>query len=209
MRLRRTIVGLSVALAISNAGAHLVRADETVTQDVTVTIADAGAFTVSLRAVDGSDPTFGTVGVDAVTDHVASQAFVLEYTDTYIERGAGDVMLAIASFEPDSPVPPFLGSDQADFQIPNRYLTLSEVGEVETAPDGPNCSAGPIAAVHSVEGQSFDLGQPRTVATVAAGCGVGSASQPIELTLTVPAGVYPTTYSAAVTIETAVESTAP
>jgi hypothetical protein len=178
-----------------------VSAEETVSIEVTFSTEEVGEFSVSLRSADNAAPAFGTVLLDADQDVTVAQDFVLDYTDTLTDRGPGYVSLSIESFEPETPVPPFPGSDQVHFQIPNRYLTLSDVGEVVDA-GGTSCAAGPITAYTDEEGLNFDIGTPRRVAEVAGGCGVGSASQPIELTLTVPAGVYPTTYVATVTIET-------
>jgi hypothetical protein len=83
---------------------------------------------------------------------------------------------------------------------------LAEIGAVVSVPADPVC-AGPIVAADGEIGLSFDNDETWTVATVAAGCGVGSASQAIVLALSVPAGVHPTTYAATVTIETTVDST--
>lgn len=205
MLIRSALIGLSVALAFGAFASALVRADETITGEVTFSVAEAGEFSATLRADDDGDPTFGNVPLDAVSGQVVSGSFVLEYTDTYTERSGGSVTLSVESFEPVVAVPPFTGSDQVHFQIPDRYLTLAEIGVVESTPDPPVC-AGPITAVDLEQGLSFDSNETRTVATVAEGCGIGSASQSIVLALSVPAGVYPTTYAATVTIETTVDS---
>lgn len=201
---RRPVAGLIVALVLMTVSIYTASASQTASQDVQIVIADVGSFSVMLAAADGSGPTFGTVDLDAVTDQTTVGDFNLEYTDTFTQRSEGDVTLSFGSFEPEE-VPSFLGSGQAQFEIPNRYLTLVDVGNVTPSPNTPDCG-GPITAVTSDEGQSFDNGQSLTVAEVAEGCGVRSAVQPIKLSLNVPAGVYPTNYSATVTIETTVEA---
>lgn len=205
MLVRSSLIGLSVVFAVGAFASALVRADETVTGEVTFSVAEAGEFSATLRADDDGDPTFGNVPLDAVNGQVATGSFVLEYTDTYTERSGGSVTLSVESFEPVVAVPPFTGSDQVHFQIPDRYITLAVIGTVDSTPYDPDC-AGPITAVALEPGLSFDGNATQTVATVAEGCGIGSASQPIGLSLSVPAGVYPTTYTATVSIETTVDS---
>jgi hypothetical protein len=206
---RVTIAAIAAVASLTPAGDPVrgVRAEDTVNLDVTFSTSDVGTFAVTLLGTGGDEPSFGTVELDADLDEVVSAELTLEYTDTVLERGGGDVFLSIDSFEPVDPVPPFEGSDQVHFQIPNRYLILTDVGMVEptTTPDACSIPVGAITANESDEGATFDNGVPRIVANVAEGCGVGTASQPIELTLTVPAGVYPTAYSATVTIETTIE----
>ena|GEM_PF-3613844 len=188
----------------SHAGSAL--ADESTFVEVTFSVQDAGTFGVTMSAININDPlSFGTVGVDADQDQSVSQSFLLTYTDTLITRGAGEVSISFESFEPVTPVPAFPGSEFAHFQIPNRYLVLDTVGDVVVAPYGPNCVAGPISATTDFVGENFDNGVSRQVAQVESGCGVGTANQEIVLTLVVPAGVYPTSYSASVTIETTVQ----
>lgn len=204
MNARSATLGMLCALVLVLASVGAAFADESATIEVTFSTTDAGEFAVSLRAADDADPAFGTVLLDADQDVSVTKGFVLEYTDTMTDRGPGYVTLSFESFELESPIPPFPGSDQVHFQIPNRYISLADVGDV--IPDGvASCTAGPITAHTSDEGLSFDLGTPRRVADIADGCGVGTASQPIAIALTVPAGVYPTVYTATVTIETTFE----
>jgi hypothetical protein len=59
--------------------------------------------------------------------------------------------------------------------------------------------------VSEIQGTSFDGETPLVIAEVTEGCGVGQATQEIELSLTVPAGVYPTEYASVLTIETTVD----
>jgi hypothetical protein len=205
MLMRSALIGLSVALAFGAFASAPVRADETITGEVTFSVAEAGEFSATLRAADDGDLTFGSVPLDAVSGQVVSGSFILDYKDTYLERSGGSVTLSVDSFEPMGAVPPFTGSDQVHFQIPDRYLTIAEIGAVNSTPVNPDC-AGPITAAEVEPGLSFDNDETQTVATVAQGCGLGSASQPIVLSLSVPAGVYPTTYAATVTIETTVDS---
>jgi hypothetical protein len=181
-------------------------ADESISTSVTFSATEAGVFSVAMTATVASDPvTFGSVSVDADLTVPVTQDFVLNYTDTLSSRSAGIVTLSFTSFEPETPVPPFVGSDQVHFQIPNRYLVLTNVGPVSVSPESPPCTMGNITEYTGDEGQNFDVGLARQVSTVETGCGIGSATQPITLTLNVPGGVYPTTYVATVTIETTVE----
>jgi hypothetical protein len=206
---RFSIIGLSLILTLASFGAGLARADEETTTDVTIRTTEAGEFTIALRSANPDDPpTFGNVALDADSDQHLTKDLVLDYVDTFTQRGPGDVSLTISSFEPASPVPTFEGSDQVHFQIPNRYVTVSDVGEA--LPDAPpNPCDGAINPVVSDLNSSYEAGGPFRVAHVDAGCGVGRASQSISLALTVPAGVYPTTYSATITIETTVDSVTP
>ncbi len=181
------------------------------TQDVQVIFSDAGEFSVLLQAIDDggqpADPTFGTVSLDALDDVPVTLNLQLTYTDTQTERGSGAISVSATSFLPVSPVPPFAGSDQVEFQIPDRYLELTTIGEIDLDTSGQSCQdpeLGAIIASTGAEGHSFDGGGNLKIAEVAAGCGTGSATQTIGLTLTVPAGVYPTEYSATITVETTV-----
>lgn len=181
------------------------------TQDVQVTFTDDGEFTVSLGAPEGEEaPSFGVVPLDALDDISRTMQLELTYTDTHTDRSGGEVSLSATSFLPDPPVPPFAGSDEVDFQIPDRYLVLTSIGQVEAEADveceHPGSITVPTNAAE-IEGLSFDGDVPLTVATVTEGCGVGTATQTIELTLTVPAGVYPTEYTAILTVETTVDET--
>src|SRR3954451_15215474 len=154
------MIGLSVVLALASFGARLPHADEEVTTDVTITTTEVGELTVALHSTEADDPpTFGDVALDADTDQHLSKNLVLDYVDTLTQRGPGDVSLTISSFEPTSPVPSFDGSDQVHFQIPNRYITVSDVGEV--LPDSrPDSCAGPINPLITDLNMSNETGGP-------------------------------------------------
>ena len=204
--LRYALFGPFCLLALLISTTQVVIAEGPVTQDVQVTVADAGEFTVTLQATAGEgEPTFGEVPLDALSDVDRTITVELRYTDTHTQRSSGDVSLQATTFLPVEAVPPFTGSDQVEFQIPDRYLILTDVGDVTA---NPTCTgAGAITAATEAKGVSFDGGGPLTIATVAEGCGVGEATQSIDLTLTIPAGVYPTTYVAVLTVETTVSAT--
>lgn len=172
------------------------------TQDVQVIVSDAGEFSVALQRSAGEDQP---IPLDALDDVPVTIILELTYTDTLTSRSNGDVSLSATTFFPEQPVPPFTGSDQVDFQIPDRYLVLTTVGDIISM---PTCTgAGAITASKDAQGTSFDGGGPLKIAAVTEGCGVGEATQSLTLTLTIPAGVYPTTYATVLTIETTVSDT--
>lgn len=123
-----------------------------------------------------------------------------------IDPAAGDVFLvdnlnSHLSFEPIEPVPLFTGSDQAEFHIPNRYLSLLGVGDVVAEEQSAACTPpiDDISSDSSDETMSFDNNASLGVAIVSPGCGVGTATQQIAHRSRRSGGVYPTTYIATMT----------
>lgn len=207
--LRHVISGSICVFALLCATVAFVAAAGPETQDVTVTFTDDGDFAVAFTGTgEEGSASFGVVELDALDDVSRTIELELSYTDTHTDRGGGDVTLSATSFFPDEPVPPFPGSDLVDFQIPERYLALTSIGPIE--PDGTVDCAPPGSLIApadagQIEGATFDEGGALKIATTEEGCGVGMATQTIGLTLTVPAGVYPTDYTATLTVETTID----
>jgi hypothetical protein len=209
MRIRIAAYGLLCFFVLLLSSVALTAAQSTETQDVLVTLVDDGEFTISLGRADSEQiASFGTIPVDAVEDVTKSITLELHYTDTHVNRSGGQVTLSASVFLPTSPIPSFPGSSDAVFQIPDRYLVLQQIGAVNVETPSDCDPLGAISApsnVSEIQGTSFDGETPLVIAEVTEGCGVGQATQEIELSLTVPAGVYPTEYASVLTIETTVD----
>lgn len=169
---------------------------------------DVGSFSVSLTKKTtngcGGDLDYGGFDVDAVglASGVtpAPVVFCVDYADTQVARDAFSVQMKISSFEL-SFVPEFEGSDEVHFQIPNRYMVLTSVGDV-TGGSEEN-GVGTLSADSSEETLNFaGESTARRIANAAAGSGVISAQQEIGLTLNIPAGVYPGVYTSTIIVET-------
>jgi hypothetical protein len=203
------VLALMVAASVL-ASSSLAESTATVTGGFTT--AEAGVFTVGLSAKPDSGcaaapvgaPVFGPFVVDAVgvSNGVTPEPidFCVLYTDTQAGRGPFTVQLSIGSFELKADqVPTFDGADQAHFQIPNRYLVLSTIGQVTGGSVEPG--VGPVSDVQADAGGNFSSGSLR-IASVAQGMGSGSPTQELGMTLNVPAGVYPGEYDSTITVET-------
>lgn len=168
------------------------------------TTVDVGSFAASLSLKTetgcGGDLDYGAFDVDAVGSASGvtpvSLAFCVHYEDTGAERDAFSVQLKIDSFELDSE-PAFDGAQVAHFQIPNRYLILTSVGDV-TGGATDTLRADRSDLNMSFSGATSGL----RIAAADPGPGVISAEQEIELTLNIPAGVFPGVYTSTITVET-------
>jgi hypothetical protein len=178
------------------------------------TTTEAGVFKVGIAAMPAEggcaaattvDPAFGPFAVDAVgvANGVTPSPLRLcvAYTDTETNRGALKVQVKIDNFKLNpNLIPNSYGADQVDFQIPNRYLVLDSVGAI-TATGTPPADPGTLTAETDGVGETFDKG-PVTIATAGGDKGSGTAIQELNLTLNIPAGVYPGEYDSIITIET-------
>lgn len=175
--------------------------------------ADDGVFSVTLSPMppEGCDSSiagnlaFGPYVVDAkgARDGVTpvSLKLCVAYTDTQRMRGPFVVQLRIPSFElPIDQRPTFDGADSAHFQIPNRYLVLTNVDAITGGSTSPG--TGALAESSEAVGETFANDGPLPIAHADAGSGVISAKQEIEMTLNIPAGVFPGTYTTTITVET-------
>jgi len=169
---------------------------------------DVGMFGVSLSIKTasgcGGALEFGAFAVDAIGTMNGATAvaveFCVDYVDTAVHRDAFAVQIKIDDFIL-SEIPSFEGSAEANFQIPNRYLTLTSVGDITGGSSGPGIGA--LSADQSDESLGFSGATAgRRIAQAAPGSGVDSAKQEIELTLSIPAGVYPGTYTSTILVET-------
>lgn len=178
------------------------------------TTTDVGVFVASVAAKPpggscaapaSGDPSFGSFAVNAVgDDHGVAPSPIdlcVSYTDTQSTRGAMTILIRIDSFElRTQDIPTFEGADQAHFQIPNRYLVLTTVGAV--TPTGvPPENGGTLTAETGDQTRTFDQGA-LAIATTGGESGSGTAVQELDLTLNIPAGVYPGQYRSLITIET-------
>lgn len=215
---RRAAACLLALLIAATCLAGGARAETTTVVTGGFTTTDAGAFTASIAAKPSSggceaaapgEPSFGAFVVDAVGEGngVVPRPIdlCLSYTDTQAERGSFTVQIKIDSFElRTGQIPTFEGADQAHFQIPNRYLVLTTVGAV-TPTGTPPANRGTLTAVAADQGRTFDQG-PLQIATAGGSSGSGTAVQELNLTLNIPAGVYPGNYVSLITVETVTES---
>jgi hypothetical protein len=196
---------LCVAFAMSGwIGALAESTEVVITGGVSTT--DAGEFGIELRRKGetgcGGDLAFDGIEIDAVGGAngltTVELAVCVAYQDTRVDRGAFTVLIRVSDFELRD-APGFEGAETAHFQIPSRYLSLTEVGAVSGGVTGDG--VGEIAADPSDESSTFEGGATLRIAAAAAGSGFFNAEQELILTLAVPAGVYPGDYLATITVE--------
>jgi hypothetical protein len=194
--------------------ARSVAADEATVVTGGFATTEAGVFSVGVAAMPDSgdcadvvagDGALGSFSVDAVGEGggVVSRPLTLclTYVDGEASRGSFTVQMSIDNFELRSDqIPTFENSEIAHFQIPNRYLALTAVGDIK--PTGaPPVGDGTLDAVKIDQNRPFSLGAV-TIARAGGSSGTGASFQRIDLTLNIPAGVYPGEYDSVVTIET-------
>jgi hypothetical protein len=127
--------------------------------DVSVTVVESGATTMSVALTGGTNANFGNINVNAVGDtstglvDAGSVTFTLGITnDTKLYRDGshinitlGDGSAAGANLNFIGTEPTFLGANQVDFQIPGRYLSVEAMNNPQQAKyTGGQSSSGPI-----------------------------------------------------------------
>lgn len=237
------------------------------TIDVTVSVSDNGqSMTAGLAA--GSSANFGTVSANAAGNPntglmpAGTVTLTVQYqTDTKLFRPGSNVNIKLGdgtvsnAYLAIQSVPSFPGSDQATFQIPGRYLSISAMDNPQqlkwtnaagTHSDpiwtndgnkgrahraaGSETSGPPIYKIGDIGGRFGSSSSPdcgvtsgtalvawntavcgsntfgesgasHRIAEIHPGSGFVSATHQLQLSLNVPAGVYPETYKGVLTVE--------
>lgn len=202
---RAVVVWIAVLLAVGGRfGADASSPEVVISGGASIT--DVGEFGIALtKSSNGScsgDLSYGDIELDSIGADSGvipiEIAICVSYQDTRVDRDAFSVQISISDFELQE-IPEFEGSEAAHFQIPNRYLTLTDVGDISGGAVGDG--TGEIAADSGDESSNFAGSSALRIAAAAAGSGFLDAEQEITLTLAVPAGVYPGDYLATITIE--------
>lgn len=265
MSIKSKVLGLGAALALGLGVVAPASAQTTVgIIDVSVTVTDAGDGLISVALINGTTADFLIVPVDAVGDPLTglvdagSVTFDVGITgDDKLDRPGGEINVKLgdgsaagAHLNLTGGDPDFTGSNQADFQIPGRYLEISAMnnpqqakytggvgssGQIWNGSGGRaprvagNADSGlPIYKVGDIYG-TFNsdadgcrvttesalqpwvdaCGDPsfgedhvtKQIAGIYPGSGFVSATHQIQLSLAVPAGVYPGDYEGELTVE--------
>jgi hypothetical protein len=174
------VLACAAAILIGLGTLHPAGADPTAETGVSVTTEDVGSFTIAFaQLADGY--TFANAGgsqiaISAIEGASATAAIRLSWSDTRaegertgysVQLSAGDLVSSVTQ----------LGSSGV-YTIPVGNLRLYQIGNALPLPSPPS------------------LETPQIVFTSAEAPEAGDAELDIVLHLTIPAGMYPTTYTA-------------
>lgn len=140
MNLKYKVLGLmgAVGMALSITGPAMA-ATEVGTIDVSLTVEEAGTGTITIGITDSEGFAFGNVPVDAPGDpntglvSAGTASLTIGITgDDKLYRDGGEIDIKLgdgtdagAFLDYTDADPTFLGANQANFQIPGRYLSIA------------------------------------------------------------------------------------